>query len=288
MAAVFTVVSFSYAAQELKFIAYNTLVGGLSGGIGAVINKKKGERWQKAFFHGLGFGSVGGSLMYAGKKMNSLIAQQQSIYYARLARFVFSAGNSIVENAAANRPVFSRWHYDMGFLRFEYTTNDRHLSCKLMPSSFVGILFISFHGEFDFRTTLMSGTYTFRTGRINYADRLTGSTTSNGFILTDTLTRSKSFHDIYAHEMIHTFQFQHFSGVNYFFDPFKERMSKKYPLFAKISKLVYFDLNYQAMLLNYFLIEGGYSPKRYCGNYLENEAEYLSVRRTACVPGDKH
>ena len=54
---------------------------------------------------------------------------------------MFSAGNSIIENASANRNFWTRWHYDVGFMRFELETeNGASLTPKFMPSAFGGIV----------------------------------------------------------------------------------------------------------------------------------------------------
>ena len=268
---------------EPKIIAYNTLVGGLSGGIGAVINKKKEQKWHKVFAKGFVIGIGGGAIVYSGKKLNSLIAIKQNLAYGWVSRVVFSAGNSIVENAAANRDFWSQWHYDIGFIRFEFHTKDMRVIPRFMPSTFGGIIFMMSHStSFDYKTSLKSGTLTFYTNRISYEPRLVASTASNGFLFTDTLNHGKLFYDTYAHEMEHTFQFQEFSGVNNFFNPLSNKWKAKSPWFKKVSKWIYFDGNYELMLINYFIINQGPKGKLYCRNYLENEAEFLSVRKCAC------
>src|SRR4051812_37280217 len=88
---------------EGRFITYNALVGAVTGGIGAVINKHKEQKWHRAFVKGFIVGSAGGGLVYCGKKLNILVAREKNLGYAWLSRAVFSAGNSIVENASANR-----------------------------------------------------------------------------------------------------------------------------------------------------------------------------------------
>lgn len=270
---------------ELKIISYNVLVGGLSGGIGAVINKKKDQKWHKAFVKGFIIGLGGGAIAYSGKKLNSLVAQKQNLAYCWLSRAVFSAGNSIVENAAANRDFWSQWHYDIGFVRLELKTNGPvSFTPRFMPSTFGGIVFMAINSKFDYKTTLQSGTVTFRTDRFWYTSNLVASTASNGFLFIDTLTTGKVFYNTYAHEMIHAFQFQEFSGCNNFFNPLTDKWKAKSLLFKKVNKWIYGDLNYELMLFNYFIIQRGYknSARYYCSNYLENEAEFLSVGRGAC------
>jgi hypothetical protein len=272
--------SFSQGYESRSFV-YNVLTGAVTGGIGSIINKHHNQKWYHAFAKGFVTGSAGGAIVYSGKKLNFLIASERSILYGRLSRVVFSAGNSIVENAAANRPFYSQWHYDVGFIRLQFNGPEHFFMPRLMPSNFAGMLFIAFHGELDLLTTLYSGTFTFRTPHINYAGHLVGSTTGNGFLLVDTIFSDKVFHDVYAHEMVHSFQFQEFSGINYFAKPVVDKWKEKYPRFKEVNRWIYWDLNYEAMLFNYFIINGGYR-RNYCSNFLENEAEVLSTGKVSC------
>lgn len=265
---------------EAKSIAYNTLIGGITGGIGAIINKKPDQKWSKAFGKGFIIGMGGGTLMYAGKKTNYLIGKEQYLEYAWVSRIIFSAGNSIVENAAANVDFWTRWHFDVGFIRLEFKKGPFNVTPKIMPSTLLGIIFLTSNGRFNFKETIRSGTVTFHTSVINYAPFLNASTPANGVIFATNLNDS-IFYETYGHEMVHTFQFQEFSGVNYFFKPYANKLKLKSPNFKKVSKWVYLDLNYELMLANYFLINRGYK-KYYCSNFLENEAEYLSTGRRAC------
>jgi hypothetical protein len=266
---------------EVKSIFYNTFVGGISAGIGAVINKAKHHKGAPAFLHGFIYGCGGGALMYCGKKLNMLIVDRRNIGYAWMSRAVFSAGNSIIENASASRAWWSVWHYDLGFIRLEYNCEERQVLTRLKVSSFAAFLFTACHGRLDARTSLQSGTITFITRKIIYAPYLVGSTTGNNFLLVDTL-RTRFFYEIYAHEMVHTFQFQEYSACNYYFDPWQEKLRQRSATFKKFSKWVYSDLNYEIMLGNYFLVQGGIRRRNYCTNFLENEAEVLTTGRVSC------
>ncbi len=283
---------FAFSAQlrsqnlEPKIVAYNTLAGAITGGLGSMINKKKDQKWHKAFAKGFVVGAGGGAIVYSGKKLNNLIAAKQNLSYGWVSRAVFSAGNSIVENAAANRDFWSQWHYDVGFIRLEFHTKDLSITPRFMPSTFGGLVFMTLNStSFDYKASLRSGTLTFYTDKIRYEPRLVGSTASNGFLFTDTLISGEIFYNTYAHEMVHTFQFQEFSGINHFFDKPSAKLQQKYKWYKKISKYVYIDASYEAMLINYFIINQGPKGKLYCRNYLENEAEFLSVKRCACIDG---
>jgi hypothetical protein len=272
----------SAQAYETKSVLYNTFIGGFCGSVGSLINKKKGEKWYKAVLKGFLVGTGGGATMYAGKKMNYLINKKHELGYAWLSRAVFDAGNSVVENASANRDFWSVWHYDLGFIRFEFHAKEMSLQPKLMPSVFAGTVFAATQGKFDLNTTIKSGIPTFRTKEVSYAPQFTASTVTNGIVFSDSLRTGSLFFEIYAHEVIHTFQFQEFSGANYFLKPVTDHWKDKYPWFKKMSKWVYGDLNYEIMGINYFLIQKSHYPNDYCHNFLENEAETLSTGRPAC------
>jgi hypothetical protein len=263
-------------------ILYNSLLGGVSAGAGAVINKNKDQKWHKVFARGFITGVQGGAVMYAGKRLNSVIVSSRDVSYAWLSRAVFCAGNSIVENAANNRKFWTRWHYDIGFVRVEYDVIKRNVRPFIMPSDFLGTVFIAFNGQFDLKNSLLSGAPVFFTDTIAYARGLLGSTTGNGFIITTRSRGSAYFYELFAHEMVHTFQFREFSAANSYFNPLKERWKQNFAFINKWSKWLYIDVHYEMMLLNYFLVNRGYKGSSYCNNLLENEAESLSTGRTAC------
>lgn len=266
---------------EAKAVAYNVFLGGITAAAGSIINKKKNEKWYNVFVKGLVVGGGGGALMYTGKKLNTLIANENNLGYGWLSRSVFCAGTSIVENVSSGRNFWSVWHYDVGFMRVEYDSELKKVQPKVMLSSLVATLFIAGHGKFDLNTSLRSGTPTFRTPTITYQPALIGSTVTNAFLLSDSVVTGRTFYDLYAHEMIHSFQFGEFSGVNHFFNPYTDRWQTTSRGFNKLHRWVYGDLNHELMLMNYFIIQGG-SKRNYCNNYLENEAESLTVGRGAC------
>lgn len=266
---------------ETKSVVYNTVLGGVSACIGAIINKKKEQKWNDVFVKSFLTGAGGGVLMYTGKKLNTLIANENNLGYGWLSRSVFSAGTSIVENVASGRKFWSVWHYDIGFVRLEYDCEQNHFQPKVMASSFLATVFLAVNGHVDTRTSLRSGTLTFRTSLIRYQPTLVGSTVTNAFLLSDTLTKGRVFYDTYAHEMVHSFQFSEFVAFNHYFKPVTDQWEVNSSTFKKVHRWVYGDLNHELMLFNYFVVQGG-SRRNYCKNFLENEAEFLTVGRGAC------
>ncbi|HEY1038895.1 MAG TPA: hypothetical protein VGF30_05785 [Bacteroidia bacterium] len=278
-----TIFPFNIKAQNYagKSYAYNALIGAFSGGVGSLINKHPGQKWHKAFAKGFVTGLAGGSIVFGGKKLNYFVGKKQSLGYAWLSRAAFSAGNSIIENAAANRNFWEVWHYDIAFVRIEFVTKNLTVTPRFMPSTFGGTVFMAIHGKLDAKTSLRSGTLTFRTPSIRYSPNFVASTPTNGILFTDTLRAGSTFYYVYGHEMIHTFQFQEFSACNYFLKPVTNKWENN-PKFKKLHKWIYGDLNYEVMLVNYFIIQKGHKRIDYCKNFLENEAESLSTNRPAC------
>jgi hypothetical protein len=266
---------------EARSAVYNAVLGGISGGIGAIINKRKEQKWNDVFVKGFLIGAGGGAVMYSGKKLNTLITNENNVSYAWFSRSVFCAGTSVVENVASGRKFWSVWHYDIGFIRIEYDCEIHAFQPKVMPAAFTATLFLAVQGRFDLETSLRSGTPTFRTRRISYQPALVGSTVTNAFLVSDTLVKGRTFYDLYAHEMVHSFQFGELSGFNHFFKPFCNKWETASPAFSKVHRWVYGDLNHELMLFNYFIIQGG-SKRNYCNNFLENEAETLTIGRPAC------
>lgn len=255
------------------------MIGGISGGLGAIINKKDGQKWYRSFAKGFLIGCGGGGVMYLGKKTNALIAQNNELGYAWVSRAVFSAGNSIVENASSNVPFWSQWHYDIGFIRLEFQPQKFKFTPKLMPSYLGTTIFLAVNGDLDRNLSLRSGTLTFKTPEIKYAPFFEASTPGNGILYATRLTGDK-FYRTYAHEMVHVFQFQELSGCNYFVYRFSEKQATRSKVFKNFNRWIYPDFNYELMVTNYFLIQGGYKNS-YSANFLENEAEILSVGKPA-------
>lgn len=276
--------SLFFRAQNylVRSFLYNSFSGALIAAGGAMLNKKPSEKYKKVFLKGLLGGGVGGAVQFAGKWSVNLIAKKNEVGYGWGSRLIFSAGNSILENAAQNRNLFSSVHIDLAFLRIETDLKLQHPRVFLLPAQTGAFIFAAAFGRPDWLLSLRSGTFIFKTKQIRYAPYLVGSTTGNHFVLVDTLGTGKFFHEIFAHETIHAFQFLEFSGLNSWVTRPVTKWKETYPLIRKTGKYIHGDINYFAMLFNYFLIQGGYSRTYYCRNFLENEAELLSTGRMSC------
>jgi hypothetical protein len=265
------------AQEGYRYLAYNTLIGGITGGIGSLINRTTQEKKLHALTKGFITGMAGGAVMYAGKRANSLIIQMKEPGWAWISRTVFCAGNSVVENASANRPFWQRWHYDFLFARVEADLEHGTVRARLMPSAFAGFVILAAQARPDWKNSLASGTAVFiKSGKI-LSPGLSGLTAGNSIVILDTVQKIPYFRNVLAHEMVHTFQFQEWSGVNGMLLPLHKSWTEKSPRVRQLSKWIYGDINYEIMLLNYFIVQRGYSPEYYFRNYYEREAEMMST-----------
>ncbi|OGU60650.1 MAG: hypothetical protein A2X64_07945 [Ignavibacteria bacterium GWF2_33_9] len=255
---------------------FNTLVGGFTSGIGAVINKNKDESYLQTFAKGFLVGSAGGYIMFHGKKLNRLISTEQNLSYAYASRFVYSIGNSIVENGAENINFWDKFHYDFGFVRFEVNTNKFSIQPEILPLTFIGTIYLATKGNLEFKKTIQSGTFIFKTDIYANPEDPTsldnfGALTPVNGIVYNAESEYYDFNFMMAHEFVHTFQHQDFSGINLFFKPQFDSLKNKYPKFNKLCQWISPDLNVAMFYLNYFVIQGGLS--NWDNNFLEMEAE---------------
>ena len=132
------------AAQQTRAQAavFNVATGSLVSGLGALINKKPGERPLRVFLAGMARGAAGGALVYASKEMVYQFGQTNRGGWAWGSKLTNAAGMSMIENAASNERPFTTWHFNFGFNRLELRTDQSvKLRYKIMPFAF-GVLFI--------------------------------------------------------------------------------------------------------------------------------------------------
>src|SRR5690242_8452353 len=98
--------------QQQRVLLYNVGFGGFTSAIGAIINKPKKANWKPYFVKGLWQGSIGGVISFAGKNTTYLINKDKQLLYAWPSKFLHSAGSSIIENAALNKPFLQNWNID--------------------------------------------------------------------------------------------------------------------------------------------------------------------------------
>ena len=209
-------------AQERKIFFYNMGFGGISGGIGAMLNNR-GEKRFKCFLRGFWQGSIGGMINYSSKKANHLIANDREIGWALPARFINAAGNSIIQNAAFNEPFLKNWNFEYGPFHFDISMHTPHpLHVRLLPMSLVGAAICIPKGKFDAKASLLSGIMIFSTSdRINSGRRMVGGINyGRAFLYQDT---SIKYH-LLVHEIIHEFQYREYLVINAYLKKQVERL----------------------------------------------------------------
>ena len=254
--------------REVKVLTYNVGFGGLSAGLGAVLNKKKGENWKRSFVRGWWQGSIGGVLNYSGKKTIHLIDKNNNLGYALPARLLSAAGNSIIQNAAYNSPFLKNWNLEYGFFHFDFVTGSgRNFSVRLLPLSVVSTALLLPKGKLDVRTSLFTGTMALKSKKpistIN--GRHSGVNYGRAFIYQDDTLQ----YHLIAHELTHEYQYREYLVFNaYLKKPaakLKETRAKKF-----FAKYIYPDIPYFGL---FYALEGVQQGPRFYRNYFEYEAE---------------
>jgi len=264
---------------ELKLLVYNVSFGGLTAGIGAIINKPKETPAHKAFFNGFYQGCFGGVLQYGGKKMVYQIAEHENYWYGWPAKLVHTAGASIVENAAFNRPFGRYWNLDLGPLRFDFTfaadeNPFRVRFSALMLYDIIATSVQSSSAHVDWEKSLKLGTLAFYTDEPLYGHKkqdIVGRAYSKAFIYTR--MTDNNIHKTIAHEFIHLFQYREHLVFNAWLNPLTSKAS---PTLKNIfQNSIYIEPPY---LTPFYLIQGYHSREHYYRNFYEYEAEWFATK----------
>jgi hypothetical protein len=252
---------------------YNIGLGSVFSGIGALINKKPNERWDKVLLKGMGQGALGGYLIYESKILIGKIEREQSLEYSWYGKFVNSAGTSIIENASSNRNFWEQWHLNIGFNRLEFYTKDKfNVKYKIMPVSLYLTATTAIGNKFELERTLQTGEIIFSGSNIS-ANNIDARGVARGNILLFD-QRSLNQYDLYSHEIIHIYQYYDYNFVNTYLNKPYESWRNKSKTFSKITDLFYLDAQ-GAVLRPLYLLENG-NRNCYYDNFFENEAGFYS------------
>ena len=254
--------------NDTQAALYNIGLGGFFGGVGAVINKKENEKIGKVFLKGFLQGAGGGYLVYESKKLIYKFSKHEDYSYVWGAKLLNSAGNSIIQNAASNRDFWEKWYLNIGFNRVEFTVKEKFkISYKLMPIALYGTLYSASRGNFDFETSIKTGTFVFSSNN----NATIPSANVNSIVLVKGYSSK-----ILAHELIHVYQYEDFIAINNFTNKLNEKVIVKYPFIRKLSNWIYLDSH--ALLLKGMYELESINNKCYFDNFFENEANYFSDR----------
>lgn len=111
-------------ANDAEAALYNVGFGGLSGAIGAIINKKPDDKFGKVFLKGLWQGALGGYVTFESKRILRIAGREGDWKLYWTSNLVNAAGSSIKENAANNKDFWDQWNISIGFNRIEFHTKD--------------------------------------------------------------------------------------------------------------------------------------------------------------------
>jgi hypothetical protein len=262
--------------QEREVLFYNIGFGGITAGVGAIINKPKNINWKKAFVKAFSQGSIGGLINYAGKKTLYQINNQNNKLYAWPAKILHAAGLSIIENAALNEPFLQNWNIDYGPVRFDFSINGKKkFKARFLPEVLFAIYNGKKVGSFDLKNTLLTGNliYTNKENALvlfngNYSGGISfGRAIGVGADLAISNT-------IIAHEIVHQFQYGEYQIFNTWLKPLEKNIKSKI-LNKVFLKYIYFDVPYFWLP---YKIEGE-NNQNYYRNFYEFEAARFSTNK---------
>jgi len=266
----------TYQSQQRGIFIYNVSLGFFTGGIGSLINKKKGDNAWKAFLKGSLQGGMGGLINYQAKNLTYQIVEKENYAYGWPARLTQSIGSSIIENSAAGRNFWEGYHFSYGPLRLSLNSQQGFKpSLRIAASALVGFVAMSTKGKLNLKYSLQSGApfvvsdgpiYMFGNAFAGYV--VGGTTAIDRNYLND--------YELIAHEFIHIHQYEDFIGINTFFDkPFK-RWEGNSNFFKNLRKIVYLDPGAPLQGLVYFSLT---RDGNYYRNWFEFEAEHFGTKR---------
>ena len=255
----------------------NVAFGGVVGGIGAVINKKKTDKTGKTFLKGFYKGAIGGLLVFESKNMLRYAEKNRSMAYFWPSKILNSTGVSIIENAVANRGTLEQLHINFAFNRFDFYTKEKfRVQYRILPLSLTSTIYNLSKYQFDTKLTLQTGTPFYYTKNDSQLIHIGGATLFNNIVLDNYYKtidpRFPQYYDyrygLINHEMIHVYQYETlFSFDGYLNKPLKNL--ERIPFYKKYSKYFYPEYGQAINLL--------FKANKQDG-FIEREAQYYSHR----------
>ncbi|MDC0176590.1 hypothetical protein OAJ14_00325 [Polaribacter sp.] len=266
--------------NDSQAVIYNIGLGGFFGGLGAVINKKPNEKLGKVFIKRLWQGSLGGLVIYKSKKLVYNFSNSGDFKDAWGSKILNSIGNSIVHNAASNTNFWEKMYLNFGFNRLEFSLKNKFkVQYQIMPLSLLATVVSSTQGSFDFKNSIKTGHFIFKTSYIDFngsEQSGSGSASLNNINLLNNLSQ-KIERKVIAHKIIHVYQYNDFSNINPVFNkPKKLFLNNDNKVVQFYRKWFYSDFN---GLLKVALNElENQNRQDYYDNYFEKEADYYSFK----------
>ena len=299
--------------QEATMFVYNCGFGGITAGVGAVINKRKQEHILPTFWRGFKYGALGGLINYGSKRIDYLITKytdypyicpntntsnDAALLWAWPVRIVHSVGTSIIENAAANKPnVFQDYNMPIGFVNLSVSIKNKIVvKPQLMPFSFGTFLSVLFNlttlnnssclnekSTFKLKESLLLGTPYFSVNslpinsNVNYnRANYNGGLNVYGTILADSYYDNSNFAGhIKAHELIHSLQDEDYLVFNQYLNkPYNRIIHRNKKVIKVLERYIHPDIPY----FDAFYITMPKGEDEFT-NFYEREAEHFSTNR---------
>ena len=271
-----TVTCYSQRQERIVFI-YNVGFGGLTSGIGAVINKPKGANWKKHFVKGFWQGSVGGLINYSSKKTLYLNNLNQNKAFFWPAKILNCAGTSIMQNASLNEPFLENWYLEYGLIRLDFAIHNKDkFRVRILPAGIYATIAASRLGKFDLENTLATGQIVFSNKEVlRYSNGNTtlGISYGRGFVFVDNSQVYPNKYRMLAHEIVHQFQYNDYQIFTTWLNPLGQKIKSK-TVKTIFTKYVYPDIPFTLISYN---LAGHYANPHYFRNFYEFEAERFST-----------
>ena len=183
--------------------------------------------------------------MFESKRLVGKFGSSGDYGYVWPSKIINAAGISIIENAASNRNFWEQWHLNFGFNRFDFYTKDKFkLRYRIMPFALHSTVYGLTQWNLSLCESIKTGTFVFVTDQI-YTDKVdfspSGGTLANTIIMTRLSLRNRE--SVLAHELIHVYQYESFSGINTFLNKPKKKLKINSNWFKIYDNIFYTDFN---------------------------------------------
>lgn len=276
-----------FDGQEAGLIVSNVLFGGLTTGLGAVINKEAEQKNWPVFWKGFKYGCAGGVLLYAGKKCSYYMYENEDnlVYAAWGSRLIHNAGASVMENAALHRPVLSHYNLYVGFLRLEFDWQQRFsFRPRVMPVSLGCFVYsmVAYKGSFDVATSLKYGSPYIRSAILEERYGVLGSAMKGNVTVLHPSFPPLNYPYINAHENVHVLQAQEDLIFNTHMQPLYSKLKDRYGFIRKASEYIFWD----AAPIDVLTPIRNWVAKSCFDCYVKNPYEFEAYRLSEGVPID--
>jgi hypothetical protein len=239
---------------------------------GALINKGKTEKAGAVFLKGFWQGGMGGYLTFESKRMLRLAAKNEDWKCYWGSRLFNAAGSSIKENAALNRDFWEKWHFNIGFMRFEFHTKDQFLfKPKVMPVTLYYTFFATIYADFELNNSLRTSFLAFSIKRKEEWGNWGGSAYLGLFV---TAKEYSDYYPLLSHEILHLYQAHDFFVLNTLMHRPMLKLKERYSWVEKLSEFIYLEAPAGILRLAY-LYESNRAVNYY-DNFFEREASFYS------------